>query len=194
MREYAPSAGIDYTVHLGQYECNFNVKTSAMTLHRFKDNLVIASYYHPYVSTTGRICFGNADATANKFLANGRIYDVFMLLASLLQTYTHDSGPYIALANFKKAMRAANPNSPVDDHHYCRDCDTECSDCGCGWCYDCDCHEEECDTCGSCGERHCDGANDCEYCETCGCDGDCEQALSKKKKKRRRRRRRKKSD
>ena len=103
MREKAP--GIDRTVNLGRYIGALDISAMSMALREYSGNKNAreGGYFHPYanINSEDNICWGNASNSSAEMLASGRVYDVYMLLASLLTTYSRDSTPYAYLREFE---------------------------------------------------------------------------------------------
>lgn len=157
--EKNPKAGVNRRVDLGQFEVRFCPTPSyrSMGVYPYKNNTTVSGHYHPYVSASGSICWGNASNTAAKHMSNGEWAKTMELLAALLSNFSPDTTPYVRLVDFDAVI---NRGSQV-----------------CEWCEEtgdnCDC--ELCDLC----ERPEDGECTCSYCEPCdqrfregsSCDG-----------------------
>jgi len=111
---------------------------------------------HPHVSGQ-KLCEGEGSAAIKTALEDGRIFDFFTIVRSILNTYSPDS-PYVTLHNWDG---------------------TTCYDCGCTVssddCYYCEyCEHEYCDQCSTycrhCEESVCLGCSgQCSYCEEMLC-------------------------
>ena len=98
--EINPSAGVDIRVNLGQFKARINVTTMATNIFAHKNNIKSGSFIHPHVNEVGDICWGNANETASRLRADGKIKDLLTLVATLLSTY-NSSNPYRALVEFQ---------------------------------------------------------------------------------------------
>lgn len=56
-------------------------------------------YYHPHVSGSGQVCWGNASSTVTENLVDGKLSNVVQLLQSLLMHYNSES-PYASHETF----------------------------------------------------------------------------------------------
>lgn len=102
MREYNPAASVDYTVDLGNYSLWLRPSTARARLMPWIDSFRCdGTFYHPYVYTSGEICFGNVSDQAGMMLADGRYFEFASLVASLLMTYSPSSTPYVRLSHFR---------------------------------------------------------------------------------------------
>lgn len=151
MSEINPSAGINRRVNMGKFIGALRVKDAAMRVWKFRNNVLTkgGSNYHPYVNYEGFICWGNAEATASRLLATGQVYEAYMLLGSLLGTYSPDSTPYARLMTFeggKIVPKTSRPPSGASS--WCDEHDEERESCGCDWCEECANHVDDCE-CGS---------------------------------------------
>jgi predicted transcriptional regulator len=174
MSESNPAAGIDRRVNLGRYKARLHVATMALSVERYLQNALHESYFHPYCSTSGIICWGNAGNTATQLLSEGKLYEVCNLLASLLCTYVLSSTPYIRLLEFsKKSMRFdAGENPPRENNNTstCEYCEEDFDNCDC--CEECECIRDNCHCCSICEYD----ANGCSCCDTCeSTDDNCKR-------------------
>jgi hypothetical protein len=98
---------------------------------------------HPHVQSNS-LCAGDAAAPISQALRQGRVFDAFCLVRSVLQTYNPHS-PYVALDDW-----AGNP---------CPDCGRSVDADGLWYCE-------------ACGSDYCDECiNRCDLCEGSACDG-----------------------
>ena len=147
---------------------------------------------HPHVIDC-TLCTGDGGTAIRNALQQGRFYDFFQVVSSILNTYNSDS-PYVHLSTWFDE-RCADCGDSCDEMH-------TCITCGEGTCESCqrhchDCEETLCGSCGrdcdGCGELHCAGClhachnchdkccNNClETCKDCGnkfcpdCRGQCD--------------------
>jgi hypothetical protein len=59
----------------------------------------VDDYFHPHVSHTGRVCWGDAQYPAQVFWENRKFVALFQIIDSLLGTYNNES-PYVTLKHF----------------------------------------------------------------------------------------------
>lgn len=107
---------------------------------------------HPHVMD-GIVCEGEGRAAIRRTLADGRLWDFFQLIASVLRTYNEES-PYIELVDWY--------NEPCHDCGVLTHPDNTVTCCGCetSLCYECD------TACRGCGEGFCSGClSACPRCE-----------------------------
>ncbi|QEG00143.1 hypothetical protein Mal15_42120 [Stieleria maiorica] len=138
---------------------------------------------HPHVQSEA-LCEGDGQQPIKHALADGRLYDFFLIVRQILQTYNPDSA-YISLGDWF-GVECGDCGANVDEDDTCR-CDRcgrrTCSDCSCG-CEACDesfCHDctsicegcrsyycngcmESCDRCGESFCKHCLTENQCDDC------------------------------
>lgn len=102
MQYVEPAAGINESVNLGAYIVllKFSDGTPEFKVNRYKSNLLSEGYYHPFVSTSGSVCFGNVSEDVAKLLFNKKYAQAFEYLQTLLTTYAA-STPYYDLFNLK---------------------------------------------------------------------------------------------
>lgn len=123
---------------------------------------------HPHVKAE-HLCWGDGQLAASLALRQGRIYDLFQLAVTILQTYNEGS-PYVSLGEWNKDERArcAQCDIRVMDGYYCdqchhtvcEECASSCDRCGLYICFGC---RHLCDECGFhlCAECS-------RTCEKCG--------------------------
>lgn len=111
---------------------------------------------HPHVDEEC-LCEGDARTPIRHALEAGRLFDFFLIVASVLRTYNAGS-PYVALDDWEGLTCAdCGDTANSDEQWTCRNCSTIV----CGGCYTiCDTCEEtccsECNTCcDGCVEAHC---------------------------------------
>lgn len=141
---------------------------------------------HPHVQDE-QLCEGEGRAAIQAALAEGRVYDFFLLVSQLLHTYGRGSA-FVELDDWR-GTPCDDCGSLVDDdsRYYCERCsDTLCSDCsitcrGCdnSFCSDCvgpcsGCGHDFCSsclqTCSECGQK---------FCYACCKDGLCHACYEK---------------
>lgn len=196
MSESNPAAGIDKRVNLGRYKARLHIATMALSLERYLQNALHESYFHPYCSESGTICWGNAGNTAAQLLIEGKLYEVCNLLASLLCTYVPSSTPYVRLLEFsKKSMRfdaGENPPSENNNSSTCEYCEEDSDNCDC--CQECECIRDNCHCCSICEgdanncsccstcestDDNCDRCRNCDQHGSCNCCGECNRTESR---------------
>ena len=122
---------------------------------------------HPHVQSES-LCEGDGYRAIKQALAEGRLYDFFLIVSQILQTYNPDSA-YVRLEDwFGRECRDCGASIDPDDICRCCRCDAEhCDRCGV---YCLSCSSNVCDDCSarckSCDERHCDAC--LSTCRTCG--------------------------
>ncbi|RLF68220.1 MAG: hypothetical protein DRN26_00145 [Thermoplasmata archaeon] len=117
-------------------------------------------FYHPHVSTDGRICLGDAARIIRDKLNNAELYEIVAILDSLLRTYNKES-PYVQLVHWHTIQ------CPVCKELVDRKQTSKCSYCHSPMCKSC--AEES--TCSVCGKTICPDHRGSRYavkCEICG--------------------------
>ena len=139
-------------VYLGEFEIRLHIdrlgepqrgsvySITALDPHPAASNGAVT---HPHVSDE-RLCAGDAGAAIQSALASGRICDFFLLVRSVLTTYS-PSSPYVSLDKW-----AGTP---------CRDCGYVMDSEDTRWCPSCE--HDFCDECSSC----------CSRCDEAVCNG-----------------------
>lgn len=114
---------------------------------------------HPHVSNNV-LCEGAGAAAIRQALVSGRLFDFFVLIRQILETY-NPSSPYVALENWWKEESASCHDCGNDvasgDHNSCDRCgDSLCDECTltCGGCENTICASCR-DRCNACDERFC---------------------------------------
>lgn len=117
------------------------------------------SVTHPHVQSEV-VCEGEGRLVIRRSLEQGRLFDFFTMVASLLRTYNPDS-PYVALSEWdsvectecadvitvQQQTRCENCEITL-----CTECAKDCSDCECPFCHECVtscdfCHSYCCSSC-----------------------------------------------
>lgn len=200
LTETNKAAGIDRRVNMGRYRIDVDMRTAYLKVLNLEGTLNCSGYWHPYVSASGEICWGNATDSAHKMLVEGRIGDAMELLSSLLTHYDPTSTPYLDLYTFEKeairrgqvpGKKTADPLADAENR--CSTCDEVTDYCECAYCDACEvtynpddnCGGFWCDTCHECaGTSRCEthwcpicatyNAENCACCRHCGeTDEDC---------------------
>lgn len=171
------AAGLHMHVPMGRYLVNYHIKANRLEVKPHEKNLFVGEYgyYHPYISESGYICWGNASDTAIKLISELKLHPVFKLLASLLSNYNVDTNPYRALEDFQDVYNKGGVSGVArgtTDSTICDACDEPLDHCECYTCDICDWRDPE---------IHCD-RHWCAICETdnypdCGCCHQCENSL-----------------
>jgi len=143
---------------------------------------------HPHVQSE-TLCEGAGAGPIKHALAEGRLFDFFVIVRQILQTYNPDSA-YTRLSDWY-GVDCSDCGSIVD-----RDDSDECERCSSRSCFECSASCHDCDrtvcgncseNCESCGERYCDaclsscrdcGESFCDDCLTKGYCDDCNQTVS----------------
>ncbi|NLF06467.1 MAG: hypothetical protein GX594_00590 [Pirellulaceae bacterium] len=109
---------------------------------------------HPHVQDE-QLCEGEGRTAVRAALAEGRLFDFFLIVSQLLQTYGKGSA-YVELSNWGGVpCTDCGGSVDEDDRYFCLHCDAAlCSGCAI--------------SCGDCGEYYC---SDCiQQCAACGGD------------------------
>jgi len=139
---------------------------------------------HPHVQSDV-VCEGDGRLAIRRSLEQGRLFDFFTMVASLLRTYNPDS-PYVALDDWDSVectecadVISANAQTRCDNCEItlCTGCAKDCSDCDCPFCHEClsycdSCHSNCCSSClRQCIQCHADCCQRCllenERCSDC---------------------------
>jgi hypothetical protein len=105
-----PSANINISVNLGVIVAKIDLTEKSIRCERGLSCLSIissssrASYFHPHISSTGDICWGDASSDASNYLVNNNFYELFTLLQALLITY-EPSNPYMGLGTMNERIQ-----------------------------------------------------------------------------------------
>lgn len=140
-----------------------------------------SSVTHPHIRDDA-LCEGDGKAAIRAALNEGRLFDFFLLVRQILETY-NSSSAYVRIREWS-GVNCVDCGSTIDpdDASYCERCESDvCSDCVfcCGDCGRTSC--SECRTsCQACSSDYCRNClNDCEacgesFCSECLTDGLCE--------------------
>jgi hypothetical protein len=138
---------------------------------------------HPHVQSNS-LCEGEGKAAIRQALCDGRLFDFFVLVRQILQTY-NESSAYVSLDDwFGISCPDCGTTTTDDDSNLCEDCSTttciecstRCNDCDYRYCSDCirtctGCDEDTCSSCRSvcseCGDAFCKGCLTHEICLLC---------------------------
>jgi len=138
---------------------------------------------HPHVNSN-KLCEGEGSAAIKTSLEEGRIFDFFTIVRSILNTYSPDS-PYVALDDWCGTTcydcgRTVNSEDIYYcdhcEHDYCDECSTYCRHCEETVCLGCSdqcsyCEEMLCRSCVSeceeCGEMFCKSCLEDDLCPNC---------------------------
>jgi hypothetical protein len=126
---------------------------------------------HPHILDEV-LCEGDGHRAIRQALAQGRLFDFFALVLSILKTYNSES-PFVELALWQ-GVHCSDCGALVDDDdcvachrcasHLCDECGTMCR--GCEDYYCTDCHR----SCPACDEPYCSRClTNCHHCEEPTC-------------------------
>jgi len=93
------SANVDITHNFGQLVFELNLIVGRVKGLKGLNNTVRQSYWHPHISSSGSICWGNVSSRINNLLSESKYAKVFELLEVFITDYCPDN-PYLALAEF----------------------------------------------------------------------------------------------
>ncbi len=150
------------------------------------------SVTHPHVQSEV-VCEGEGRLAIRRSLEQGRLFDFFTMVASLLRTYNPDS-PYVELSNWHSVectecadVITANAQTRCENCEItlCTECARDCSDCDCPYCHEClshcdSCHGNCCSSClQQCVQCHADCCQRCllenERCSDCDAEEELEE-------------------
>ena len=155
-------------VNFGRYKVIVSLFDGWSKVYPHERNIMCNGFYHPFISSTGSICFGEQTDIAHDYIKNGKVLEYSKLLESLLTTFDEDSNPYCQLVHFDKAYKLKNPTAKVVD--FCKICTQRIAFCTCTKCPNCQAKFVD-------GKQTCD----CIRCLSCGTvnhsDQDCECQL-----------------
>jgi hypothetical protein len=122
---------------------------------------------HPHVNSE-TLCEGTGRQAIRSALAQGRLYDFFMLVSRILHTYG-DSSPYVRLEDWNgNPCSGCGASTSEDDRYHCQHCDDVlCDECSvsCPCCEEIFCHGCLL-SCSGCGRRLCRSC--LRRCANCG--------------------------
>ena len=97
----------DDTLNFGFLRVKLDFINSSLTVLPCRQNLFKDSdnYFHPHISNSGEVCWGNAEGTVQQALGSGDFARVLELLQAVLVTYNPES-PYVSFEDFKERGRA----------------------------------------------------------------------------------------
>lgn len=114
-----PKAGLNLSVDLGKFKAVLNLLDFNLKILPHENNIKLGGCYHPYVGTSGAICFGNAAARANELLAEMNVKGVLELLAALLTNFSDETAPHVSLSSFaeevKRIAKGLPPSTEFED-------------------------------------------------------------------------------
>jgi hypothetical protein len=138
---------------------------------------------HPHVQSNS-LCDGEGKAAIRQALCDRRLFDFFVLVRQILQTYNASSA-YVSLDDwFGISCPDCGATTSEDDSYHCEGCSTttcggcsnRCHDCDDYFCSDCirtctGCEDDTCSSCRSacveCGDGFCKGCLTDECCPLC---------------------------
>jgi len=99
LSEYNPRAGINLSVDMGQFLVCYRLQSGDVLVKPFRNNIKVGSNWHPHVSSSGRLCWGDAVNRAVTYAEQRDLYSYMSLLHALLTTYSPEN-PYKHLKAF----------------------------------------------------------------------------------------------
>lgn len=140
-----------------------------------------SSVTHPHVRDDA-LCEGEGKAAIRAALEEGRLFDFFLLVRQILETY-NSSSAYVRIEDWV-GVQCVDCGSTTDhedastcercESELCSECVSSCSDCGQSSCSECrsSCQDCESDFCRRC-LNDCDACGDV-FCSSCLTDGLCD--------------------
>jgi hypothetical protein len=113
-------AGVRFSVKLGRFEVRYTISTGDLRVLPYSDNIIVDGYYHPHVSTDGKICFGEILFTVIRYLGAADVFSVMSRVQAILMSY-NDANPYVALIHFKKRGENGEEEQEEDEDNYYED-------------------------------------------------------------------------
>jgi hypothetical protein len=97
--------GLPDELFLGNYQLIIESTPSKLVLRVYQNegNINVGGYYHPYISSNGEICWGDAVGIATKYILDTNIAGLMGLLRMILTTYSTDTTPWQGLDKFHSA-------------------------------------------------------------------------------------------
>jgi hypothetical protein len=145
LTERNDAAGTDMRVNMGKYIASADFAAMKITVSTYTDALYSRNgYFHPYINSNGKICWGNGSGSAEKMLSMGDMKGALDLLQGVLTQYSSDTTPFESLYAFQQAElqakrqiipRAGSERSEEDE---CEDCGMHPEDCECFFCDRCE--------------------------------------------------------
>ena len=89
------------TINFGILRVKMDFVESRLQVLPCRQNVFRERYFHPHLSDSGEVCWGNAEGTVSLALARGDFATALELLQALLCTYNHES-PYVSFEQFKE--------------------------------------------------------------------------------------------
>ncbi len=116
MTQKNPLANLDITVNLGKFYVTLSFEDTKLEVTPMENNVFFNGMYHPYVSSNGRVCFGDGEPMAVDYRMKMNLKGLFTLLQAILTTYS-DSTPYARLTDLHHASltRTNNTTLPHDN-------------------------------------------------------------------------------
>lgn len=100
-----PAAGINIqSCPFGRFKVVYNILNGSIKVTRLAKNLEYSGYYHPHVSASGSVCWGNA---AQLYKESVQTYDMVKALNTLqvILTNYNDQSPYKPIQRFDAIVR-----------------------------------------------------------------------------------------
>lgn len=90
--------------NIGRYVITMDFEDDGVLIRRF-DNMRIRhkgrEYYHPFITGSGEICFGDASREIKNAIHQGGFYSITLICIELLK-YTQSANPYVPWHRFRK--------------------------------------------------------------------------------------------
>lgn len=99
IHDFRPDHEVDRKFSLGEFEVVFSMTSPEIYVQPIGNNVNVEDYYHPHVSSSYRVCWGNAHSALTEWAETYNPQPALRALELLLVTYNADS-PYRSLDNF----------------------------------------------------------------------------------------------
>lgn len=96
--------GVKRSVNLGRFMVDYSLLHSHVEVYPCGNNVRASGYYHPHVSASNNVCFGEIQNEAHDFIASGNLTATMEIVQKVLTTY-NDGSPYCVLEQFELAKK-----------------------------------------------------------------------------------------
>jgi hypothetical protein len=94
------AAGINKSLDFGRYQVVYVPSNGMVFVLKLENNINVDGYYHPHVTTSGSVCWGNGANAMGSAVKLHKVDEILQILRVILENYNADS-PYISYIMFE---------------------------------------------------------------------------------------------
>lgn len=103
--ERSRAAGLETVQNMGYFAAVWSIADRRLRVYPAGENLWYSDFYHPHISASAQVCWGNASDAADRAIADSDLLGLLNVLHDVLSTY-NAGNPYVELPLFERVQSA----------------------------------------------------------------------------------------